>query len=115
MSRPVIVALDLDNEEKLHEILAKLGKPENVFIKVGMELFYNAGIGVVKELTDQGYKIFLDLKMHDIPNTVYNGAKALAQLGIPSTTVHALGRSQLISAPHAGSPLLRCTHLSAVK
>nr|MDF9463299.1 orotidine 5'-phosphate decarboxylase [Lactobacillus amylovorus] len=76
MSRPVIVALDLDNEEKLHEILAKLGKPENVFIKVGMELFYNAGIGVVKELTDQGYKIFLDLKMHDIPNTVYNGAKA---------------------------------------
>ena len=94
MSRPVIVALDLDNEEKLHEILAKLGKPENVFIKVGMELFYNAGIGVVKELTDQGYKIFLDLKMHDIPNTVYNGAKALAKLGITFTTVHALGGSQ---------------------
>ena len=125
MSRPVIVALDLDNEEKLHEILAKLGKPENVFIKVGMELFYNAGIGVVKELTDQGYKIFLDLKMHDIPNTVYNGAKALAKLGITFTTVHALGGSQMIKAAKdgliAGTPagksvpkLLAVTELTSI-
>ncbi|WP_240407576.1 orotidine 5'-phosphate decarboxylase / HUMPS family protein, partial [Lactobacillus crispatus] len=80
--KPVIVALDIDNEEQLHKILSKLGKPENVFIKVGMELFYHAGNQVVKDLAEQGYKIFLDLKLHDIPNTVYNGAKQLAKLGI---------------------------------
>ena len=56
----------------------KLGKPENVFIKIGMELFFNEGPKIVKELSEQGYQIFLDLKMNDIPNTVYNGAKALA-------------------------------------
>ena len=68
MTRPVIVALDLDNEEKLHEILSKLGKPENVFIKVGMELFYNAGIDVVKKVADQGSQTFLGLKGHAVPN-----------------------------------------------
>ena len=63
--------------------------------KSAWNCFTTPAIGVVKELTDQGYKIFLDLKMHDIPNTVYNGAKALAKLGITFTTVHALGGSQI--------------------
>lgn len=102
MTRPVIVALDLDNEKKLNELLPKLGKPENVFIKIGMELFFNEGPAIVKELSKQGYRIFLDLKMNDIPNTVYNGAKALAHLGITYTTVHALGGSQMITAAKEG-------------
>lgn len=51
MSRPVIVALDLDNEKKLNELLPKLGKPENVFIKIGMELFFNEGPKIVKQLS----------------------------------------------------------------
>lgn len=102
MSRPVIVALDLDNEEQLNKILSKLGEPKDVFIKVGMELFYNEGPKVVKELADKGYQIFLDLKMQDIPNTVYNGAKALARLGITFTTIHALGGSQMIKAAKDG-------------
>ena len=102
MSRPVIVALDLDNEKKLNELLPKLGKPENVFIKIGMELFFNEGPKIVKQLSEQGYQIFLDLKMNDIPNTVYNGAKALARLGITYTTVHALGGSQMIKAAKDG-------------
>lgn len=102
MTRPVIVALDLDNEKKLNELLPKLGKPENVFIKIGMELFFNEGPAIVRNLSRQGYQIFLDLKMSDIPNTVYNGAKALAQLGITYTTVHALGGSQMIKAAKEG-------------
>lgn len=109
MSRPVIVALDLDNEKKLNELLPKLGKPENVFIKIGMELFFNEGPKIVKQLSEQGYQIFLDLKMNDIPNTVYNGAKALASLGIAYTTVHALGGGQMIKAAKdgliAGTPI----------
>ena len=109
MSRPVIVALDLDNEKKLNELLPKLGKPENVIIKIGMELFFNEGPKIVKQLSKQGYQIFLDLKMNDIPNTVYNGAKALARLGITYTTVHALGGSQMIKAAKdgliAGTPI----------
>ena len=125
MDRPVIVALDLDNEEQLNKILSKLGDPHDVFVKVGMELFYNAGIDVIKKLTQQGYKIFLDLKMHDIPNTVYNGAKALAKLGITFTTVHALGGSQMIKSAKdgliAGTPaghsvpkLLAVTELTSI-
>lgn len=102
MTRPVIVALDLDNEKKLNALLPKLGKPENVFIKIGMELFFNEGPAIVRNLSEQGYQIFLDLKMSDIHNTVYNGAKALAQLGITYTTVHALGGSQMIKAAKEG-------------
>lgn len=123
--KPVIVALDIDNEEQLHKILSKLGKPENVFIKVGMELFYHAGNQVVKDLAEQGYKIFLDLKLHDIPNTIYNGAKQLAKLGITFTTVHALGGSQMIKSAKdgliAGTPagksvpkLLAVTELTSI-
>lgn len=107
--RPVIVALDIDNQAQLQRLLPKLGQPKDVFIKVGMELFYHTGSQLVKQLADQGYKIFLDLKLHDIPNTVYNGAKALAGLGITFTTVHALGGSQMIKAAKdgliAGTPI----------
>ncbi len=102
MSKAVIVALDVDSPEKLANILSKLGKPQDVTIKIGMELFYNMGQEVVKKLAKEGYKIFLDLKMHDIPNTVYNGAKQLAKLGIAYTTVHALGGSQMIKAAKEG-------------
>lgn len=125
MAKPVFVALDLDNEEKLKQILAKLGDPKDTYIKVGMELFFNSGSSLIKKLADQGYKIFLDLKMHDIPNTVYNGAKQLAQLGITCTTVHALGGGQMIKAAKdglvAGTPtgktvpkLLAVTELTSI-
>lgn len=102
MARPVIVALDVDNQEKLKDILSNLGKPEETTIKVGMELFYHEGPAIVTELANQGYQIFLDLKLHDIPNTVYSAAKQLAQLGIKYTTVHALGGSKMISAAKQG-------------
>lgn len=102
MVKPVIVALDIDNEDQLQELLSQLGNPNDITIKIGMELFFNSGSQVVKELADKGYKVFLDLKLHDIPNTVYNGMKQLAQLGISYTTVHALGGSKMIRAAKDG-------------
>lgn len=102
MTRPVFVALDVDNEADLNQLLTQLGKPQDVFIKIGMEMFYGFGPQIVKELADQGYHIFLDLKLHDIPNTVYQAAKQLAKLGISYTTVHALGGSQMIKAAKKG-------------
>ncbi|MDF7639134.1 orotidine-5'-phosphate decarboxylase [Lactobacillus sp. ESL0791] len=125
MEKPVFVALDLDDEEKLNRILPKLGAPQETYLKIGMELFYNSGSQVVKKLVAQGYKIFLDLKLHDIPNTVYNGAKQLAGLGVYCITVHALGGSQMIGAAKdgliAGTPnnqsvpkLLAVTELTSI-
>lgn len=102
MTKPVIVALDVDNQTQLKEILASLAEPSQTTIKIGMELFFNSGANIVKELANQGYHIFLDLKLHDIPNTVYNATKQLAQLGISYTTVHALGGSKMIKAAKEG-------------
>ena len=102
MEKPVIVALDVDNDQQLDRILSQLGEPEETTIKIGMELFYHSGAQLVKKLADQGYDIFLDLKMHDIPNTVYNGAKQVARLGIKYTTVHALGGSEMIHVAKQG-------------
>lgn len=125
MQKKVIVALDVDNKEQLQRILTKLGRPQDVTVKIGMELFYKAGSQVVKEIAAQGYQIFLDLKMHDIPNTVYNGAKQLASLSIQYTTIHALGGSKMIQAAKngliAGTPagksvpkLLAVTELTSI-
>lgn len=102
MNRPVIVALDVNKQTDLTKILSKLGNPNDVFIKIGMELFYSTGQETVKKLANQGYKIFLDLKLHDIPNTVYQAAKVIASLGVTYTTVHALGGSQMIKAAKDG-------------
>lgn len=102
MNRPVIVALDVNKQTDLTKILSKLGNPNDVFIKIGMELFYSTGQETVRKLANQGYKIFLDLKLHDIPNTVYQAAKVIASLGVTYTTVHALGGSQMIKAAKDG-------------
>ena len=102
MEKAVFVALDYDNENDVQKLLAKLGKPENTYLKIGMELFYHAGSDLVKKLVQQGYPIFLDLKLHDIPNTVYQAAKQLARLGIFCTTIHALGGSEMIAAAQKG-------------
>lgn len=102
MIKPVIIALDVDTRQQLTKLLQQLGQPAKTTIKIGMELFFNQGQQIVQELAQQGYHIFLDLKLHDIPNTVYQGMKQLAQLGITYTTVHALGGSPMISAAKKG-------------
>ena len=102
MEKAVFVALDFDNQNEVHELLTKLGHPQETYLKIGMELYYHYGAEFVQGLVKQGYHIFLDLKLHDIPNTVYQAARQIAQLGIFCTTVHALGGSEMILAAKKG-------------
>ncbi len=86
----VIVALDFDTCEKALNLVDALGKTVNHY-KVGLELFSRCGIGVVKEITERRKKVFLDLKYHDIPNTVKSAARVGIEAGIWMFNVHALG------------------------
>jgi len=85
----IIVALDLQAEDKLLGLLAKV--PELSHVKVGMELFYSLGPDLVKMLKDRGLKVFLDLKIHDIPNTAYGAVNTLSRLGCDMLNVHCAG------------------------
>lgn len=102
MKKAVFVALDYDNQKDVENLLQKLGNPEETYLKIGMELYYHYGPNLVKTLVEQGYHIFLDLKLHDIPNTVYQAAKQIGKLGVFCTTVHALGGSAMIAAAKKG-------------
>lgn len=84
----MIVALDLPNVEAARAMVARLGD-EASFYKVGMELVYGGGLDLVRELAGAGKKVFLDLKLHDIPNTVMKAARQVAHLGSTFLTVHA--------------------------
>ena len=72
------------------------------YIKIGMELFYKEGPDFVRELVDEGYKIFLDLKLNDIPNTVKKAMKNIASLNVSMTNVHSLGGIEMMSAAKEG-------------
>lgn len=102
MKKAVFVALDYDNQKDVENLLQKLGEPQETYLKIGMELYYHYGPNLVKTLVEQGYHIFLDLKLHDIPNTVYQAAKQIGKLGVFCTTVHALGGSAMIAAAKKG-------------
>jgi orotidine-5'-phosphate decarboxylase len=93
----VIVALDFDDKYSALALAERLD-PEHCRVKVGKELFTAAGPSVVKELSDRGFDIFLDLKFHDIPNTVAKALSATADLGVWMTNVHASGGSRMMSA-----------------
>ncbi len=84
----LIVALDLPNIDAARAMVATLG-PSVCFYKVGMELIYAGGLDLVKELVDSGKEVFVDLKLHDIPNTVEKAAAQIARLGARFLTVHA--------------------------
>ncbi len=88
--KDVIIACDFKNKEELDKFLAKMPE-QRPFLKIGMELFYKEGPVLVKELKEKGYKIFLDLKLHDIPTTVYKAMKNIASLNVELTNVHASG------------------------
>ena len=105
MTRPVIVALDL--EHTLAIDLAKKLDPENCRLKVGSQLFTSAGPKVIEELSTLGFDIFLDLKFHDIPNTVAQSVKAASKLGVWMLNVHTSGGSTMMkAAKEATSELL---------
>ena len=93
----LIVALDVDTAEQAESLVRQLAPWAGMF-KVGMQLFYSAGPDVVKRLKDQGLKVFLDLKLHDIPNTVAQAARALTGLGADILNVHAAGCLSMMRA-----------------
>ena len=92
---PIIVALDFPSLHAAKTFLEKFDG-ESMFVKVGMELFYQEGPKIIEFLKEKGHDIFLDLKLHDIPNTVYSAMKGLAQLGVDLINVHAFGGSEMM-------------------
>ena len=101
MGRDVIIALDFENKEKTLAFLDNF-KEEKPYVKIGMELFYGEGPSIVKEIKERGHKIFLDLKLHDIPNTVKKAMRNLAKLGVDMTNCHASGTIEMMKAAKEG-------------
>lgn len=99
--RDVIIACDFSSAEELFSFL-KHFSGLNPYLKIGMELFYKEGPQLVKKLKQQGFKIFLDLKLHDIPNTVYKAMKNIASLGVDITNVHAGGGIDMMKKAKQG-------------
>ena len=95
--REVIIACDFSSKEATLAFLDQF-KDVKPFVKIGMELYYAEGPSIVKEIKERGHKIFLDLKLHDIPNTVYKAMKNVAALGVDMTNVHASGTIEMMKA-----------------
>lgn len=101
MKRPII-ALDFPDLGEVKKFLKSFPEEESLFVKVGMELFYSEGPEVVRFLKAQGHDIFLDLKLHDIPNTVASAMKRIAALGVSLTNVHGAGGVEMMTAAKEG-------------
>lgn len=101
MNRPLIVALDFPTKSDVEMFLAHFNK-EPLFVKVGMELFYQEGPALVHYLKEQGHRVFLDLKLHDIPHTVKSAMKGLAKLGCDLVNVHAAGGKEMMECAREG-------------
>ena len=112
MKRDVIIACDFASKEDTLNFLDKF-REEKPFVKIGMELFYAAGPEIVREIKARGHKIFLDLKLHDIPNTVKKAMTSLSNLDVDICDLHASGGIEMMKAavegltrPDGTSPLL---------
>ena len=101
MGKDVIVACDFASAEATFAFLDKFTE-EKPFVKIGMELYYAAGPSIVRELKKRGHKIFLDLKLHDIPNTVKKSMAVLSRLDVDMTNVHAAGTVEMMEAALEG-------------
>ena len=101
MNDKPIIALDFSTSEEIKGFL-RLFEDESLYVKVGMELYYQHGAEIVKWIKDLGHEIFLDLKLHDIPNTVHRAMKGLAALDIDMVNVHAAGGSEMMKAAKEG-------------
>ena len=97
MGKSVIIACDFKDKEETLNFLNKF-EDEKLYLKIGMELFYSEGPDIVREIKKRGHKIFLDLKLHDIPNTVEKAMKSLANLDVDMTNVHASGTIKMMEA-----------------
>ncbi len=99
--RDVIIACDFKDKNDLFEFL-KPFKGKNPYLKIGMEIFYKEGPELVRELKKDGFKIFLDLKLHDIPNTVEKAMRNLSSLGVDIVNVHSEGGIEMMKAARRG-------------
>lgn len=95
MNKDVIIACDFNGKEQLMSFLDKFTE-EKPYLKVGMELFYATGADIIKEIKERGHKIFLDLKLHDIPNTVKKSMAVLSNLNVDMVNLHAGGGSVMM-------------------
>ena len=95
--RRIICALDVNSLEDMEKMVKTLGDSVS-FYKVGMELFYSVGPNTVRYLKEQGKQVFLDLKLHDIPNTVAHSVRALTRLGVDLMTLHGTGGTEMLHA-----------------
>ncbi|MBS7530319.1 orotidine-5'-phosphate decarboxylase [Hazenella sp. IB182353] len=120
----VFIALDYPSIHEVEQLLAHWQHQQKPAIKIGYQLFYQLGPDWVKQKKKEGYTIFLDLKLHDIPNTVANGVKSLLQLGVDFLTLHASGGAAMIEAARSTvekhqtkgnqMKLLAVTHLTSM-
>lgn len=101
MATDVIVALDFPSAKEVYSFLDKF-EEEKLFVKIGMELFYAEGPEIVREIKRRGHKIFLDLKLHDIPNTVMKAMASLSKLDVDMCNLHAGGGSEMMKAALKG-------------
>jgi len=99
--RDVIIACDFKDQNDLFKFLEPF-TGMNPYLKIGMEIFYKEGPELVKKLHSMGFKIFLDLKLHDIPNTVEKAMRNIATLGVEITNVHAAGGIKMMEAARRG-------------
>lgn len=101
MGRDVIIACDFASKEACMNFLDKFTE-EKPYVKIGMELFYAAGPEIVREIKERGHKIFLDLKLHDIPNTVMKAMSVLKEMGVDMCNLHAGGTIPMMEAAIKG-------------
>ena len=101
MNHDVIIALDFPSAQDVYAFLDKF-KEEKPFVKIGMELFYAEGPEIVRQNKARGHKIFLDLKLHDIPNTVKSAMRVLSKLDVDMVNVHAAGTIDMMKAALEG-------------
>lgn len=102
MNRDVIIACDFSSKEATLTFLDMFPEGKKPFVKIGMELFYAEGPQIVRDIKERGHKIFLDLKLHDIPNTVRKAMKVLSSLDVDMCNVHAAGTVDMMKAAVEG-------------
>ena len=101
MGKDVIIACDFNSKEETLSFLGRFGE-RRPFVKIGMELYYAEGPVIVRALKERGHKVFLDLKLHDIPNTVKKAMKVLSDMDIDMCNVHAAGTIDMMKAAIEG-------------
>lgn len=101
MGKDVIIACDFSSADDVFDFLGKF-KESKPFVKIGMELFYAEGPQIVKKIKEMGHKIFLDLKLHDIPNTVKKSMAVLSRLDVDMCNLHAAGTKNMMKAAIEG-------------